>query len=254
MLDNRKERLLRLIIEEYIERAEPVASRYLADVLELSSATIRNEMAALEDMGLLTQPHTSAGRIPSSAGYRLYVDALMQGQLMSHEERRQIDIALQEKVERLDRLLSEAGRLVADITRHASYTMTPTEGNYEREDVSVEGTAHMLEHPEFDDLSRVRRMINYLSDKQALANHAMRWSVERTNRPPSNVQILIGPENVTAALQDASVVMATYRYGESHGFIGLIGPTRMDYGAVTGKLGYIARKLEQLLQQEEDDV
>jgi len=251
MLDNRKERLLRIIIEEYIERAEPVASRYLADALELSSATIRNEMAELEELGLLAQPHTSAGRVPSAAGYRLYVDALMQGRLLSAEERQHIDAALQEKVERLDRLLSEAGRLVADITRHASYTMPPLDGEYQRDDVSVEGTAHLLEHPEFDDLARVRRMIGYLSDKQALAKNTMQWSAERGMRPMSNVQILIGPENVTAALQDASVVMATYRLGESCGFIGLIGPTRMDYGTVTSKLGYIARKLEQLLQEEE---
>ena len=247
-IGERKEKLLKIIIDRYIESAEPVASKHLVERcnLDISSATIRNEMAELEDMGLLEQPHTSAGRIPSAAGYRLYVDELMQRRQLSAQQKEHINTVLRHKIDKLDRLLAEAGRLAADITRHAAYALPPAQGEYERDDVLVEGTAHLLEHPEFSDIARVRRMIGYLSDKNDLA---------KLPGPASyrGVEVLIGPENVTAALQDASVVMATYNLGETRGFIGLIGPTRMDYGAVTSKLGYVARRLEWLLQQEENE-
>ena len=90
ILDNRKRRILQAIIDDYIDTAEPVGSRTIArkHELGLSSATIRNEMADLEEMGYLEQPHTSAGRIPSDKGYRLYVDELMQVKELTDEETR----------------------------------------------------------------------------------------------------------------------------------------------------------------------
>ncbi|MCL2546225.1 MAG: heat-inducible transcriptional repressor HrcA [Oscillospiraceae bacterium] len=246
-IDERKEKILKIIIDRYIESAEPVASKHLVEQcnLELSSATIRNEMAELEDLGLLEKPHTSAGRIPSALGYRLYVDRLMQQQRLTSQQKAHINTVLQSKLDKFERLLAEAGRLAADITRHAAYALPPTQGQYERDDVLVEGMAHLLEHPEFSDIARVRRMVGYLSDKQALAQMPK-------PAPNRHIEVLIGSENVTAALQDASVVMATYQIGETRGFIGLIGPTRMDYGTVTSKLGYVARRLEHLLSEEDD--
>jgi len=203
-------------------------------------------MSELEDMGLLEQPHTSAGRVPSAAGYRLYVDRLMRQRQLSSRQKEHINAVLQHKLDKFDKLLAEAGRLAAEITRQAAYALPPSQRQYERDDVLVEGTEHLLEHPEFSDIARVRRMINYLSDKNELVNL-------HQSKPKRNVEVLIGPENVTEALRDASVVMATYTIGETRGFIGLIGPTRMDYGAVTSKLGYVASRLEYLLSEEELD-
>ena len=82
-LDKRKKRILQAIVEEYIETAEPVSSGNLVKELEVSSATIRNEMAELEKIGFLEKPHTSAGRIPSQKGYRYYVDELIRDDKLS---------------------------------------------------------------------------------------------------------------------------------------------------------------------------
>ncbi|MFQ9871851.1 MAG: heat-inducible transcription repressor HrcA, partial [Oscillospiraceae bacterium] len=92
-LDNRKLKILNAIVESYILTGEPVASKRLAQMLDVSvsPATVRNDMAVLFDMGLLEQPHTSAGRVPSHLGYRVYVDRLMRRKPLSVEEKRQID-------------------------------------------------------------------------------------------------------------------------------------------------------------------
>ena len=86
MLSERRKELLKLIVEEYIKTANPVGSSLLCDKLNCSSATIRNEMASLEDMGYLEKTHTSSGRVPSEMGYRYYVDNLMEPKKMTGEE------------------------------------------------------------------------------------------------------------------------------------------------------------------------
>ena len=113
-LTERKKRILRAIIESYIQSAEPVGSKAIAASIdmEVSSATIRNEMADLEAMGLLEKPHTSAGRIPSPKGYRLYVNELMEEHKLSLQETQRINQALAMRMRELDRVLDQAGRVV----------------------------------------------------------------------------------------------------------------------------------------------
>ena len=86
MLSSRQEELLKLIVEEYIKTARPVGSNALCDILNLSSATVRNEMASLEEQGLLEKTHISSGRVPSERGYRYYVDNLMDAKKMKEDE------------------------------------------------------------------------------------------------------------------------------------------------------------------------
>lgn len=127
-LSERKKQILKAIIGDYIRTAEPVGSKALAEghALPFSSATIRNEMSELEEMGYLEKPHTSAGRIPSPQGYRLYVDELMEQPADTGEDE---DAALQPmlrtKVRELDRLIQEAGRLISSLTNYASVAITP---------------------------------------------------------------------------------------------------------------------------------
>ena len=125
-LSDRKKRILRAIIESYIQTAEPVGSRAIADSigLEVSSATIRNEMADLESLGLLEKPHTSAGRIPSPKGYRLYVNELMQAHELSLQETRRINEALKLKMRELDRVLDQAGRVVSQLTNYPAFAVS----------------------------------------------------------------------------------------------------------------------------------
>lgn len=123
-LDERKKRILQAIIRNYLETGEPVGSRTISKYtdLNLSSATIRNEMADLEEMGYILQPHTSAGRIPSDKGYRLYVDAMMEEKEKELEELKEMMI---EKEDKMDHLLKQVAKLLAVNTNYATMISAP---------------------------------------------------------------------------------------------------------------------------------
>ena len=123
-LDERKMTILRAIIQNYLETGEPVGSRTISKYtdLNLSSATIRNEMSDLEEMGYIIQPHTSAGRIPSDKGYRLYVDMLMQDKQIEMDN---LKLELNAKSEKLDSILKEAAKVIAVNTNYASMITAP---------------------------------------------------------------------------------------------------------------------------------
>ena len=117
-LTERKKKVLRSIVDLYIRTAEPVGSKAIAELPDMnySSATIRNEMADLTTLGYLEQPHTSAGRIPSAAGYRLYVDELMLDYRLSMDETKSINTAIEEKMQRVDKLVEKVAKLVSQAT------------------------------------------------------------------------------------------------------------------------------------------
>ncbi len=117
-LTERKKKVLRSIVDLYIRTAEPVGSKAIAELPDMtySSATIRNEMAELTAMGYLEQPHTSAGRVPSAAGYRLYVDELMASYRLSLDETQSINEAIEEKMQRVDKMLEKVARMVSQTT------------------------------------------------------------------------------------------------------------------------------------------
>lgn len=123
-LDERKTRILQAIIRNYLETGEPVGSRTISKYtdLNLSSATIRNEMADLEEMGYIIQPHTSAGRIPSDKGYRLYVDTMMEQKDKELEEMKEMML---EKEDKMDTLLKQVAKLLAVNTNYASMISAP---------------------------------------------------------------------------------------------------------------------------------
>lgn len=124
MLDERKTKILQAIIRNYLETGEPVGSRTISKFadLKLSSATIRNEMADLEEMGYILQPHTSAGRIPSDKGYRHYVDTMMDDKVREIDELKE---TLLEKADKIDHLLKQAAKVLAVNTNYASLISAP---------------------------------------------------------------------------------------------------------------------------------
>lgn len=126
-LSDRKIKILQAIIEAHIADGEPVGSKYLAQDKQLacSSATIRNEMAELEALGYLEQPHTSAGRVPSELGYRYYVDALLERYRMTNHEIETINRTLHDKLHELDEILSNASRLASSLTNYTSIAIKP---------------------------------------------------------------------------------------------------------------------------------
>ena len=125
-LTDRKKRVLRSIVDLYIRTAEPVGSKAIAELPDMnySSATIRNEMADLLAMGYLEQPHTSAGRIPSPAGYRLYVDELMADYRLSMDETKSINAAIEDKMQRVDRMMEKVAKLVSQATDLPAISVT----------------------------------------------------------------------------------------------------------------------------------
>ncbi len=124
-LSERKKKILRAVVESYVQTAEPVGSKAILELADLnvSSATIRNELADLTEQGYLEQPHTSAGRIPSPKGYRLYVNELMEDQRLSLEETRQINEALHLKMQELDKVIDQAGRMVSQLTNYPAFAV-----------------------------------------------------------------------------------------------------------------------------------
>ena len=126
-LSQRKQKILKAIIDEYIGTAEPVGSRAISkkDDLGLSSATIRNEMADLEEMGYLIQPHTSAGRIPTDSGYRFYVNTLMKRYNMSVEALDKLNMIMAERVNHLEMIIKKASLIASTLTEYTTVVTSP---------------------------------------------------------------------------------------------------------------------------------
>lgn len=138
-LNERKKQILQAVIDEYISSAEPVGSRAVSkkNELGLSSATIRNEMADLEEMGYLIQPHTSAGRIPSDAGYRFYVNSLMRRYQLGLEAIERLQAELAGRISRLDRAVKRAGFLAAMLTDYTTVISAPTSESTELKKIDL---------------------------------------------------------------------------------------------------------------------
>ena len=126
-LNERKRKILNTIINEYISTAEPIGSRHIAKHadLGLSSATIRNEMADLEEMGYLEQPHTSAGRIPSDKGYRFYVNELMGGYEATQQDIDLLASAMTVKINQFDKVIKQVSMLLSRLTNYTAFLITP---------------------------------------------------------------------------------------------------------------------------------
>jgi heat-inducible transcriptional repressor len=125
-LSARQKKIMAAVVDEYIASAEPVGSKTIVEKagLNVSSATIRNELASLTELGYLEQPHTSAGRVPTAQGYRLYVNELMQHTHLSAEETEEINRNLHGRPQQPDKMMSDAGRLAAELTNYPALTLT----------------------------------------------------------------------------------------------------------------------------------
>jgi heat-inducible transcriptional repressor len=126
ILDDRKKKILQAIVEDYISTGEPVGSRTVAKKynLGMSPATIRNDMADLEEMGIIQQPHTSAGRIPSDLGYRTYVDKIMKGQGLSQDEEKSIKERMDGTFKEMSTLIRQVSNVISKITKYTSVAVT----------------------------------------------------------------------------------------------------------------------------------
>ncbi len=205
-LGERKKKILKAIVDDYITNAEPVGSKTLQGRLEfkVSTATLRNEMADLEALGYLEQPHTSAGRIPTPRGYRLYVDELMARHRLSMREMEQINREMREKMREMDRIVSEAGKLVSRMTHYTAYAMTrptPESGSVLHFDLLPhEGRRVILVL--VTDRHDVKSTM--LSGEAAVTQEELRQLAGALNRHLAGIRCdQITPEQVAAAAYDA---------------------------------------------------
>ena len=124
-LTDRKKQILKIVVDGYVATAEPVSSKAIAEKMpgRISSATIRNELADLVEMGYLEQPHTSAGRVPSAKGYRLYVNELMERRALPEAEAESIRLSLTGKMSQVDQVMAQAGQMVSSMVGYPAYAM-----------------------------------------------------------------------------------------------------------------------------------
>ncbi len=260
--DNRHNEIFRCIVESYIDNAEPVGSRTVSKAYGgLSPASIRNVMSDLEEAGLIHQPHTSAGRVPTDKGYRTYVDSLL---TLEEDESIQVpDITrlfreahdIEDGVERVSRLLadltSNAAVLYVRRVKRISYLDAMREeirglldeiaGNYR---LYVDGTSHVTEQPEFRDADRVTALLRVLEAKQALAD------VLEKDLEPGGIHVHIGREVHWGGLSGVSMIVKEYSAGDRPiGCLAVIGPTRMKYEQTIGVVRRLADSVTEFLNR-----
>ncbi|MDR1496099.1 MAG: hypothetical protein LBS67_04175, partial [Clostridiales Family XIII bacterium] len=164
-ITERKLQILQAIVSDFIRTAEPVGSRTLSRKhdMGISPATIRNEMADLEEMGYLTHPHTSAGRVPSDKAYRLYVNRLMDKYELAEREKKRIRKALQSNIMELEKTVRHASELLSEMTNLTSFA-TLQEDMY-RVDLFLEGMTRIFAHPEFNNVERARNFLEMVDKR-----------------------------------------------------------------------------------------
>ncbi|QYR20161.1 heat-inducible transcriptional repressor HrcA [Paenibacillus sp. sptzw28] len=336
MLTERQRMILNAIIDDYIRSAEPVGSRSISKRGDVgySPATIRNEMADLEELGFLEQPHTSAGRIPSIKGYRYYVDHLVRLGEVNEHDLSTVRSFFAEKMNQMEEIIQHAAMILSNLTNYTSIVLGPetftnslrhfqlvpissdtavaivvtNTGHVENRTVSIpadmsmsemeqavnilnskligvplvrlksklysevgqelgryvdgcerllgvldealkndeenrvflSGTTNMLTQPEFKDVDKVKILLDLLDETPTL--------MRMFSALPSGIQVRIGTENSHEAINNCSLITATYSVdGQSLGTIGILGPTRMDYGKVISLLDVLSKDMAVLL-------
>ncbi len=341
MLSDRQRLILNAIVDNYIRSAEPVGSRTISkrDDVNFSSATIRNEMADLEELGYLEQPHTSAGRIPSTKGYRFYVDNLIKPQLLNEQEAVDFKQAFAERILHFEQLIDYTAAILSQVTNYTSIALGPEmfehrlkhvqivplneeqavaivvthTGRVENklidlpagvsaqeveklvnllnhklhdvpiwklrqriyQEIAIEmkrhaeqydemlhmiesafhedasdrlvmhGATKIMSQPEFRDVEKVKDILELLEQSDQIA-HLFGSSLD-------GMQITIGQENQLDAIKNCSIITSSYYLdGKPVGTIGILGPTRMEYGKVISVLNYLAKGLSRILTKQFD--
>lgn len=242
-MTDRQREILFAIIEEYAELATPVGSVTLAKLFDVSSATIRSEMVKLEEMGLIKQPHTSAGRVPTDAGYRLYVNQLqekMEKKSEEDEEKEEIPTdrttkALATRIQaqtRADYAIRSAVDSLVDLTGNLGLA---TVGDQ----LYISGFGNLFSQPEFSQAKQVQAVAKLLDNIKP-------WLREVS--PNEAINVYIGTENPIGKASNVSLIVSRFRSPFSdRSYIGVLGPTRQSYRRVMSLVRNAGIMLEDIL-------
>ena len=232
-MTERQNQILRAIVEQYAEVASPVGSSLLAKVFNVSSATIRAEMAELERLGFIHQPHTSAGRVPTDKGYRYYVNGLAE-----HDE-----TPTERRAERALAARVEGGGLPERTIRNAVDTLVELTHNLGLATIGdqlyMSGLSNLFGQPEFAGGHSVQQVARLLDNLEP-------WLREAAPNEP--LSVYIGAENPIGRSAGASLIISRFRSPYSdRSYIGVLGPTRQQYRNVMNLVEHAGRSLEEVL-------
>lgn len=238
-MTDRQIQILAAIIEQYAEIAAPVGSVTLAKLFGVSSATIRSEMVKLEELGMIMQPHTSAGRIPTDQGYRFYVNTLNEAHanetlpLQLDRGAKAIDARVSTYGgDRADRAIRSAVDSLVDLTQNLGLA---TIGDQ----LYMNGMGNLFSQPEFLQGNHTQAVARLLDNLEP-------WLREAAPNEPLNVYI--GAENPIGKSSGASLIISRFRSPYSdHSYIGVLGPTRQSYGKVMRLVRHAGAMLEEVL-------
>lgn len=247
-ITERQKQILFQVVEEYAETASPVGSVTMAKLFKVSPATIRAEMARLEALGLVAQPHTSAGRVPTDAGYRFYVNQISNSiggvlEFADDLEKRELKKrSLERGVHALQVRVNSQSRADAAIRRAVDVLVDLT-GNLGLATIGgqlyLSGISRLFTQPEFINTDRVQAVAKLLDNLEP-------WLMEAAPGEPLN--IFIGQENPIGRNSQVSLIISKFRSPFSdRSYIGVLGPTRQDYLKVMSLVKYAGNMLEEEL-------
>lgn len=236
-LTARQTQILKALIDEYIEMAEPVGSQALDRKYNLgvSPATIRNEMSDLTTLGYLRQPHTSAGRIPSPKAMKFYVDQLMEEKQMSLADEVKAKEEVWDVRQDVDRLLEEATKALAERTRSVAVAATDEGKTWHA------GYANIFANPEFADLRDCANLFTFLDEGERLRELFFERAMSG-----SLIDVLFGEDLGWPELSPVGVVATHFTIRGRNGAIGVIGPIRISYQTVIPTLKYFRNLIEEV--------
>lgn len=234
-MTERQKAILFAIIEQYAEIASPVGSVTLAKLFGVSSATIRSEMARLEELGMIAQPHTSAGRVPTDKGYRAYVNTLNESDNMIGQpdrSARAIEARVNTHIDKADRAIRSAVDSLVDLTQNLGLATIGDE-------LYMNGIGNLFAQPEFLHGNHVQAVARLLDNLEP-------WLREAAPNEPLNVYI--GAENPIGKASGASLIISRFRSPYSdRSYIGVLGPTRQDYARTMRLVRHAGAMLEEVL-------
>jgi len=238
-MTDRQNKILQAIIEQYAEVASPVGSSLLAKVFGVSSATIRAEMAELERLGYIMQPHTSAGRVPTDKGYRYYVNEIVNVEPKAESLKPKAETIISRALERR----IETGGLPEVAIRNAVDTLVELTHNLGLATIGsqlyMSGLSNLFGQPEFMHPGQVQEIARLLDNLQPWLNETA---------PNEPLSVYIGRENPIGRSAGASLIISRFRSPFSdRSYIGVLGPTRQSYRDVMSLVGRAGRALEETL-------
>jgi heat-inducible transcriptional repressor len=238
-MNSRQKQVLSAIVELYTKTALPVGSQALLEHFEfpVSSATLRNDMVALEEEGFLYQPHTSAGRIPTDDGYRLYVEEMMGDEDLSREDQRH----LQKELLMMKAKQVRTGRSTAKLLSALSGNLAVS-GIIGRDELYDFGMKELIEKPEFQEIDDLCRLVETLDSLDERLDGIM------LKLKDGETHIFIGDENPISGIDNCSMIVAPYENKEGErGMLAIIGPKRMEYAKNKSLIEYMKKLLSSSL-------